>query len=276
MWGWLRFSSLPALGCAFVLLVGCSSVLTGHGSVAGQCRAAFFGVPGSGQGAHNPAPPSVPPGVGTADALRYGTTIGRLHAELDALAGGGGLAEQAPVDYPAVSVLHYIGPGGLTGGLDASEAVGVTALDRDIAQARSGACADRPLLLAGYSQGAEVVIRAVSHLAPAQQAHLAVALFGNPSYEPQLAGDYPGDTGDAGIRPTFRHTAFTLPAGVRRATIDICAPGDPVCGVDAARTSTAGRVEYVITHVRVHEEVYAFGADGSARRAARFLLAPAH
>lgn len=255
---------------AALLAAGCTTSVAGTGRLAPTCPAVFFGVAGSGQGVHNPAPAAVPPGVSAGDALRYGTTVGLLKADLARVAGRR-LARAEAVDYPAVPVSQYIGPDGLTADLDASEAQGVRSLVAGIRAATTGACATRPVLLSGYSQGAEVVVRAVSALSPDRRGHVAVALFGNPSYQPGLVGDYPGHTAAAGLRPTFRHTAFTLPPDVRARTLDVCAPGDPVCGVDPALHTVLGRVAWVLHHVDVHEDAYAFGAAGYARTAAEFL-----
>ena len=253
-----------------LLAAGCASSVTGAGRVVASCPAAFFGVAGSGQGVHNPPPAALPAGVSAADALRYGTTVGLLKVLVARLAGPR-LASAAAVDYPAIPVTQYLGPGGLTADLDASEAQGVQALLGLIRRSRTGPCADRPVLLAGYSQGAEVVVRTVAALPVGERSSMAVALFGNPSYQPGLRGDFPGRTRAAGIRPTFRHQAFTLPPDVRARTIDVCAPGDPVCGVDPSLRTLLGQVSWVLTHVRVHEDAYAFGAVGYAAVAARFL-----
>ena len=253
-----------------LLLAGCGSTVAGHGQRAAVCAPVFFGVAGSGQGPQNPPPTELPAGVTQHDADGYGTTVALLKTDLVHLAGSQ-LAKAAAIDYPAVPVNRYVGPDGLIGDLDTSEAEGVKALITAIRASYRGGCAARPVLLSGYSQGAEVVIRAVDRLSGREQADVAVALFGNPSYEPDLPGDYPGGTEAAGIRPSFKNFAYQLPADVRRRTIDICAPGDPVCGVDPSRTTLFGKVEYVLAHAKIHAEAYAFGTNGYAETAARFL-----
>lgn len=255
---------------SLLVLAGCSASVTGEGRVAPTCPAVFFGVAGSGQGVHNPGPAAVPPGLSADDALQYGTTVGLLKTLLARLAGRQ-LARAEAVDYPAIPVSRYLGPGGLTADLDASEAQGVQALLGLIRRATAGTCARRPVLLAGYSQGAEVVVRTVAALSVDERASVSVALFGNPSYQPGVPGDFPGHTQAAGIRPTFRHVAYTLPPDVRARTLDVCAPGDPVCGVDPTLRSLLGRVTWVLDHVKIHEDAYAFGTAGYALLAARFL-----
>jgi hypothetical protein len=143
----------------------------------------------------------------------------------------------------------------------------------DAVRARStGRCAARPILLAGYSQGAEVVTRAVGRLTAAEQARVTVALLGNPSYRPHALGDFPAGSDGSGIRPTFLDgQAFKLPTAVRSRTIDVCAPGDPVCGVDPGKHNFFTRIAWVLDHVDVHEAAYVDGAEGYTRTAARFL-----
>jgi predicted small secreted protein len=263
-----------ALACTALVsttLAACGSTVQGSGHTAATCAPVFFGVPGSGQGVLNPPPTLLPAGVARGDAVQYGTTVARLKTDLATIAGKG-LASARSVEYPAIPVSHYLGPGGLTADLDVSEALGVTALVAAIRKSYGGGCAGRPVLLSGYSQGAEVVTRAVDALSATEQASVSVALFGNPSYAPGVTGDFPGHTLAAGIRPTFRAgAAFALPADVRRRTIDVCAPGDPVCGVDPAVTGLFARVAWVLKHVKIHEEAYAFGEGGYSLAAAKFL-----
>jgi Cutinase len=246
------------LAAITLITAACTSATSGRGRQVAICAPVLFGVPGSGQGAQNPAPVDLPDGLTQADADRYGTTIGLLKTDLARLAGKQ-LASASPIDYPATPIRDYIGPTGLLADLDTSEAQGVATLVTAIHDSYRDGCTARPVLVGGYSQGAEVVIRAVSMLTAAQRAGVTVALFGNPSHEPN------------GLRPSFRHSAYELPADVRSRTIDLCAPGDPVCRVDPARTSRVGKVEFVLTHFRIHMRAYAFGTAGYVERAARFL-----
>jgi hypothetical protein len=251
-------------------VAACTTTTSGHGVAAASCRPVFFGVPGSGQGVENPPPQLVPDSVSAADAARYGTTIGLLKTELAGIAGNR-LASATAIDYPAIPVNRYVGRKGVVADLAVSEARGVRVLVAAIRHSYVAGCADRPVLLAGYSQGAEVVIRAVDRLTGAEQAHVAVALFGNPSYLPDQPGDYPGGTHAAGVRPSVERTAYTLPAGVRSRTIDVCAPGDGVCGVDPSRTSSIGKLTYVLTHTDAHRHAYAFEHNGYVQHAVEFL-----
>jgi hypothetical protein len=264
---------VPAFALAAVALAGCSPNTDDAGPSVSTCRPVFFGVAGSGQGVQNPPPAVVPKTVSRADAHRYGSTVGLLKTDLSRLAGNE-LAAATAINYPATPVSQYIGPAGLITDLALSERKGVNSLVHAIRYSYRGGCAARPVLLAGYSQGAEVVIQAVDELTPRQQANVAVALFGNPSYLPGKPGDYPGGTTAGGIRPALQSGAYQLPADVRSArTIDVCAPGDGVCGIDPGRTTFVGRLSYVLAHTDAHRHAYAFGANGYVRRAAWFLWA---
>lgn len=260
-----------ALGCTAT-----SATPSGGGAATGapqrSCRPVFFGVPGSAEGIENPPPRVVPASVRRADARRYGTTIALLKTKLTALAGPR-LASATAIDYPAVPLTATLSPLDLLATLAASERHGVTALLTAIRRSSARRCADRPVLLAGYSQGAEVVIRAVRRLTRTQQAHVSVVLFGNPSYLPNLPGDFPTGRRVIGVRPSLGQPAFRLPAAVRGRTMDVCAPGDGVCGIARRRGSEPGVLEYVLTHLDAHDRAYAFGHNGYVRHAARFLWA---
>jgi hypothetical protein len=260
---------VPALVAALTL-AACTSTTGSRRDGPVTCRPVFFGVAGSGQGVQNPPPEVVPAGVSRRDAASYGTTIGLLKTELEAVAGRA-LAATTAIDYPATSVSRYIGPNGLLADLAVSEQQGVDRLVGAIRHSYTGSCAARPVLLAGYSQGAEVVILAVNELTAHQQASVTVALLGNPSYLPGRPGDFPGRVAASGVRPAVLDVAFQLPTAVRSRTIDICAPGDGVCNVDPDRDTTVGKLDYVLAHTHAHTHDYAFGRHGYARRAAEFL-----
>jgi hypothetical protein len=268
--------SIAAVVLIAACVAACTSDPPGGGTTtirpARSCLPVFFGVPGSAEGVENPPPLVVPRTVRRADAARYGTTIGLLESKLVAMAGTQ-LASAQAIDYPATPLSSALGPVEILAALAASERRGTDALVAAIRRSYRRGCATRPVLVAGYSQGAEVVIRAVDRLTDAQQAHVAVALFGNPSYLPGLPGDFPGGTRAAGVRPSLGPPAFRLPGSVRARTIDVCAPGDGVCGVDPNQTSSAGRLDYVLTHAEQHSRAYAFGHNGYVRRAAAFLWA---
>src|SRR5579875_2114525 len=156
-----------ALGAAVLAVsaAGCAPATLVHGTGhRAPCPAAFFGVAGSGEGPQFPAPSTVPHGVSRAAARAYGPAVALLEHDLARVAGKR-LAVARAIDYPAATASHWFTFHGLLPvpvGLDASEAVGSRRLDAAIERSRRGGCGARPVLLAGYSQGAEVVSRAVS------------------------------------------------------------------------------------------------------------------
>ncbi|WP_375480757.1 cutinase family protein [uncultured Jatrophihabitans sp.] len=255
-------------------LAGCTDTVGGKGTaLAPACPAAFFAAPGSGEGLANPAPSAVPDGLSAADVAAYGVTMTVFTSALVEIAGKGHVTTAA-LDYPAIPSNAYLGARGLSPALDKSERAGATALVTAVRARWTRSCPARPILLAGYSQGAEVVVRAVGELTAAQQKHVSVVLFGNPSYEPGEPGDYPGHTGAAGLRPTFLDgQAFRLPEPVRRRTLDVCAPGDPVCGVQAGLLTVVQRLYWVYRHAGIHSTAYRTDAGGYTRHAAQFLWA---
>ena len=201
------------------------------------------------------------------DARNFGPVIARVKIDLQQLAGPR-LARASAVDYPATTAVHWVSLNGLSG-LAASEAVGARHLVAAIRRTYRLGCGARPVLLAGFSQGAEVVAEAVRHLPTRRQRSVTVALLGNPSYEPGIPGDDPHGGTEAGVRPTFLSgSTVTLPSGVRRRTIDICAAGDPVCGVAHEVGGLLGEIAYVMRHLSVHDSAY---GPAYAAQAARFL-----
>ena len=247
-----------------------AGIPSSRAQVTSTCAPVFFGVPGSGQGLEHPPPVGVPSGVSRTDAHAYGTAIGLVKTLLVKLAGHR-LASTHAIDYPATALQKWFSSDGRPTNLDASEARGTSTLVNQITAAEQGRCAGRPVLLAGYSQGAEVVIRAVNALAPSQRAGVVVALFGNPSYEPGQAGDYPGNVPGRGVRPSLTGSGYSLPLDVRGRTIDICAPGDPVCGMSPAAHTDADKLAYLVGNANVHARAYAFDHPSYANRAAHYL-----
>lgn len=263
-----------AVGAAVAALLiaapvaGCSpEPVRGFGHRA-PCPAVFFGVAGSGQGPRYPAPTDVPRGMSRADARDYGPPVARVKDAVQRVAGPR-LATAKAISYPAATASQWGTLAGLTG-LATSEAIGVRHLTAAIRRTYRRGCAARPVLLAGYSQGAEVIVQAVDALPKPRQRSVTVALLGNPSYEPLLPGDYPADARNAGIRPTFlgAAAALRLPATVRRNTIDLCAPGDPICGMGHPFGGMAGEIDYLVSHLPIHTSGYGSRYAGVA---ARFL-----
>lgn len=158
---------------------------------AGDCgQVLFVGVRGSGE-----APP-------------YGSTITDFR---DAVARGAGGADvrQAYLDYPAAAIDAVdtrsledaiFDPTAAQNSYFASVAAGVGALSKLIAS-QAQACPNQRLLLAGFSQGAEVIVRTLA-LHPQGPKLLAAVLLGDPVH-------YPGQN-SLELDGTARNRAFGL------------------------------------------------------------------
>jgi predicted esterase len=185
------------------------------------CAASFIGVPGSGQN------------TSSRDMMAIQTTV--LNK---ATAAGQQLRNSSVLPYMAVPWYRYLSGRYIVipwNTLGVSEAQGQSNLKTRINQYRAAnddaGCSDAPLLLAGYSQGAEVVIRTVDAFPASIRATISVALVGNPSFTPSILGDLNLNTirGLQGIRPSFIRQKYTLAQDVLKRTIDICAASDPIC-----------------------------------------------
>lgn len=212
---------------AALALFGGGLALTGTAQavVVQPCSPSFIGVPGSGQN-HN----------GTMSSVEM-TTVQAFIAS-SATHAGLPLRNSTILKYPAVPPTQYSAPTvasfNLTA-LDTSETTGqanlTNTINSDRAQAAAAGCANAPILLAGYSQGAEVVIRTVDALPAAARATVSVALLGDPSFVGGVKGDL--DLSSAayrGIRPSFTGgKRFALTSDVLGRTLDLCASSDGVC-----------------------------------------------
>jgi hypothetical protein len=190
-------------------------------SAVGACSPSYIGVPGSGQ---------------SSSSSKEMSRVGSLVAA-KATNAGLALRHNVNLSYPAVAWYRYIAPSLSLNwnGLGKSEATGEASLIQLInsyrGQASAAGCASAPILLAGYSQGAEVVIRTVDALPAATRKTIAVALLGNPSFTPGRAGDYNQNKATyRGIRPSLvAGQRYNTVSDVLPRTIDICAPSDPIC-----------------------------------------------
>jgi hypothetical protein len=184
---------------------------------AAACAPSFIGVPGSGQTASSSTEMLAVQRSVVADAAAAGLTL---------------RADQI-VSYPAVPWYRFAAD--KFNALGASEVAGEKVLladiGRDHAQSVAAGCPQASILLAGYSQGAEVVTRAVDSLSAATAATISVALLGNPSFVVSQPGDLNLNTKLRyfGVRPRLTGQKYTLQSDVLPRTIDICAASDPVC-----------------------------------------------
>ena len=157
--------------------------------------------------------------------------------QVDSAKAGQKLRNSTLLSYPAIAWYHYVKPS-LSfnwNGLGNSEATGeanLTALIKsDRAQATAAGCPNAPILIAGYSQGAEVVVRTIDALSRAVRNTISVALLGNPSFTANAPGDLDlNKYAYYGIRPSFlAGQRYTLKSDVISRTIDLCAASDPIC-----------------------------------------------
>jgi virginiamycin B lyase len=206
-----------------VLVVVVSSLVTGSvarvtGASASASAAAcpsvqFVGVRGSGE--------NVP--------HSYGATIQDIWNQIqtnDPLAAG------KPIDYPAVGI-GYGGWNHYPVNYQNSVATGIANLENYLTTFMNGRCADTtPLLLVGYSQGADVVGDTIQDgLTSATLARIAgVALLGDPRFKANQSidvGDY--DPSENGVLVHLGVGARKIPLALHTGTRSYCQLGDPVC-----------------------------------------------
>ncbi|MGB7962226.1 MAG: cutinase family protein [Propionicimonas sp.] len=191
------------------------------------CDPSFIGVPGSGQ-----SPSKAPEIYAVRDQLRK-----------EAAADGRTIAFETVVDYQPVPFYKYASYNAWNwDNLNASEVRGQAALAQAITsavnRAKARGCPDAPILLAGYSQGAEVVSRTVAVYSSAFRNRFSVALFGDPSFRRGATGssDLNSWPYGGGVRPLVAAGRHSLPGDVLPRTISTCASNDPVCAAKAALT----------------------------------------
>jgi hypothetical protein len=146
-----------------------------------------------------------------------------------------------PLAYPAQPWTRYIDLANFArnrrvnwDGLTKSEDIGVRELRSMIKTLRSS-CSGRPIAIAGYSQGADVVSRTMMESDFDTVANTVIALLGNPSFRPTGAGERRGgfESTLQGIRPAVGVASyFTSRTGDKSSTLNICLKDDPICNFD--------------------------------------------
>lgn len=170
------------------------------------------------------------------DAERgFGTrAVALLDAAADALVARGIRIAAASVDYPAIGVddaarsVFSFEPDGYGDSVDA----GVADLGRLVTAVRV-ACPGAVLVLAGYSQGAEVIRTALSRgVVVADHDIAAVVLVSDPVFNPadarfgvNLRGTY--SSSRTGVRRST--VSLVSPTGIADRTFSLCNAGDIVC-----------------------------------------------
>jgi hypothetical protein len=182
-------------------------------------RLQFFGVRGSGETAQ--------------DGDGYGTTVQTLERKLAALVPG---LSAAPVSYPAVAVGYATQDYG-TAYRD-SVSAGENALQTALIVLWSR-CPDTDVVLAGYSQGAQVAGDVADALRPGERAKVAaVVLFGDPRFNPRQPKVDAAGTGYSsklsGIYQFVDKRMRAVPGDLVARTRSYCLKGDVICNFSLA------------------------------------------
>jgi pimeloyl-ACP methyl ester carboxylesterase len=180
----------------------------------------FFGVRGSGETAK--------------DYYGYGQIISSMRNYLQDLVPGMG---SEPVNYPAIAVRWPDPRYKVAYGNSVSH--GVANVMAIYATLRSW-CPRTPLVLAGYSQGADVAYRVSSRLPKAARSRVIIAAFGDPHFNPAQSW------ADAGSYQPFYgilETGWNEPAHKWRGSYaphlrSWCLHGDDICNATGLRATT--------------------------------------
>jgi hypothetical protein len=229
--GWLyRFMAALMVTTAMAASSAATASVTAEasGGAAARCaQVTFDGVKGSGEGSA---------GGG------MGTTVAALDTAFKADLNKAVSTTAVPVAYPAVPVLDALDDGVLSGvNYPTSVARGVTALS-DLVSRQLKTCTSTRVVLAGYSQGADVVetYLASPKAAAVRDRIAAVGLLGDPRFNPSddavdagsFTPSYGPLFGKFGIPPNWTHPEGqrpAIPAPLSTRTISVCDKGDPIC-----------------------------------------------
>ena len=221
MRGLLRGRKLHTLTAGSVALLSLPLLLLSTATPADAktaCVPLYVGVPGSGQNTSQQS---------SSEVHAVGKALQKLSPSITT----------AYLDYPAVPWYRYT-----AGKLDllwnelgASEATGEQNLhalvEQTVARQSAANCAPQPILIAGYSQGAEVAIRAADSLPAAIRERTTVAVLGNPSFVDGSSQNINLNTErHNGVRPSLLFgQAYTPTPDLVSRVADICAASDPIC-----------------------------------------------
>jgi hypothetical protein len=214
----------------------------------------FFGVRGSGETA--------------SDGDGYGTTVQGFEQTLATLVPG---LSATPIDYPAVPV-GYTGILYYKNTYKNSVAAGENALQTALIVFRSK-CPRTYVMLAGYSQGAQVAGDVADTLTKAQRAHIAaVALFGDPRFNPRQTQV---DVSGLGYNPKLEGIYQFANKQMRQVPPDLvprlhsyCLEGDPICNYKLQYALTCKLSSSLCTHLFYQE----LGYPSDAAKGAAGLL----
>ena len=195
----------------------------------------FYGVRGSGET--------------TSDGDGYGTTVQEFEQTLATLVPG---LSATPIDYPAVSV-GYTGAFYYKNTYKNSVAAGENALQTALIVFWSK-CPGSYVMLAGYSQGAQVAGDVADTLTKTQRAHIAaVVLFGDPRFNPrQTQVNVPGlgyNPKLEGIYQFANKQMRQVPADLVPRVHSYCLQGDPICNYKLQYAVTCGLYSSLCPHL---------------------------
>ncbi len=157
-----------------------------------------------------------------------GNTVGPFIEKLKHIAGRGAVGSEG-LEYQAVGILDWrLAAGANTKALEYKVSVtgGVASLIKTVVNRAKG-CDKQKLVLSGYSQGAEVVRKALPHLKRLADRIGAVVLFGDPQFDPNTRAD------KGGTYSPKRHGVLGLPEAdfpaVFSHVVTYCRDGDLIC-----------------------------------------------
>jgi len=163
---------------------------------------------------------------GSGQAAGYGDQAAGVVDGLEAALMGRGISVTAePLEYPAISVSDSLGLVLLTGAYDASVGAGTDAL-RGALAATDSLCPSTEFVLVGYSQGAQVIKRALADIPPSVPI-AGVILLADPTRDAAQRGIV--RLGDPVAERDGAFGAIALPHHVSAVAVDVCAAGDGVC-----------------------------------------------
>jgi hypothetical protein len=202
----------------------------------------FFGVRGSGETA--------------SDGDGYGTTVQGFEQTLATLVPG---LSATPIDYPAVPV-GYTGVFYYKNTYKNSVAAGENTLQTALLAFWSK-CPQTYVMLAGYSQGAQVAGDVADTLTEARRARIAaVALFGDPRFNP---GQSQVDVSGTGYNPKLEGIYQFADKQMRQVPTDLvprvhsyCLEGDPICNYKLQYAVTCGLYSSLCPHLFYQELGY--------------------
>jgi hypothetical protein len=156
----------------------------------------------------------------------YGEQVaGMVDATVEAVTAQGRSVVFESLPYPAISITDSFGLVLLNGDYERSVLAGVDALGASL-ESITASCPRSDLVLVGYSQGAQVIKRALEASQPDHRI-ASVVLLADPTRDPGQRGIL--RLGDPSVEREGSFGPVALPDHIRTVAIDVCAVGDAVC-----------------------------------------------